>query len=171
MKGNLRFMKKIITILLAMVLVFSLFAISASAENENYAKNLKWKQLINASVSESDGVYTVTGITQPYHSPGMNVLPALNEMLKASDGDDEITVTFSFEARVKFTAKNEGETLSARILFRGVNGIEGVNPGEDADEWNGQYVDSLDGEDALFESDPGGNIMYTIGSGEMVDND
>ncbi len=164
-------MKKIITFLLVFVLAFSLFAVSASAENENYAKNLKWKQLITASVSESDGVFTATGITQPFHSPGINLLPAINEMLKASDGDDEITVTFSFEARVKFTEANEGETLRARILFRGVNGIQGVNPAEEADEWNGQYTDSLDGEDSLFESDPNGNIMYVIGSADIVDND
>ena len=81
MKGLFVSMKKLITFLLVFVLIFSLFAVNVSAENENYAKSLKWKQLINASVSEKDGVYTVA---QDIEAGELEALK--NHALNASQG-------------------------------------------------------------------------------------
>ncbi len=163
-------MKKFLTMLLALAIVFTM-AIPALAAPKNYAKDAKWVKAPVAcafgisSVTESNGVTTVTGFPDEWSSPVVDVLPAI----KAALGNkDEVTITISFELRATFFAGSKGSSGTARLLFRGENGIYGFS---DADDWNKTYCETLDGEAPFFNND-GGNIMRHTGTMvEIKDSD
>lgn len=159
-------MKKILTVLLTLTMVFSLFAVSASAEAENLAKDLKWTGS-STDITEEDGVLIASGIKNKWDSPYLDVLPAVK---KALGDNDDVTIEISFETRATFTAGNEGSAFTTRVIMRGTNTLS-VNSREDPDAWNEAYAESIDGEDPIFVSDTGGNIMYPIGKTEFNDED
>lgn len=159
-------MKKILTVLLTLAMVFSLFAVSASAEAENLAKDLKWNGAAT-QITEKDGVLIASGIKNKWYSPYLDVLPAIK---KALGDNDDVTIEISFETRATFTAGNEGSDFTSRVIMRGTNALT-INPQEDPEGWNEAYAESIDGEDPLFKSDGGGNIMYYIGQTEFNDED
>ncbi len=159
-------MKKVLTALLTLAIVFSLFAVNVSAEAENFAKDLKWTAAAT-NITEKDGVLIATGIDNKWDSPYLDVLPAVKKAL--GDGD-EVSIELSFETRAEFTAGNEGTSFTSRVLMRGVNGLT-LKPADDPEAWNEAYAEAIDGEDPIFVSDTGGNVMYPIGSTEFNDED
>ncbi len=159
-------MKKILTILLALAIVFSLFAVTASAETENFAKGLKWAGA-STNITEKDGVLIAKGIKNKWYSPYLDVLPAVKKAL--GDGED-MTIEISFETLATFTEGNEGNSFTSRVIMRGTNALSLV-PKDDPEAWNEAYQESIDGEDPLFVSDSDGNIVYPIGRTEFNDEE
>lgn len=159
-------MKKVLTALLTLAIVFSLFAVNVSAEAENFAKDLKWTAAAT-NITEKDGVLIATGIDNKWDSPYLDVLPAIK---KALGTEEEVSIEISFETRATFTAGNEGSTFSTRVIMRGVNGLT-LKPADDPEAWNEAYAEAIDGEDPIFASDTGGNVMYPIGKTDFNDED
>ena len=159
-------MKKIFALLLTLAIALSLFAVNVSAEAENFAKDLKWTGAAT-DITEKDGVLTASGIKNKWFSPYLDILPAIK---KALGDEEEVSVEISFETRATFTAGNEGSSFSTRVIMRGVNGLT-LNPADDPDAWNEAYAEAIDGEDPIFVSDTGGNVMYPIGKTDFNDED
>ncbi len=154
-------MKKFLTILLALVIVFTM-TVSVFAEVENFAKSAKWTQGHSGGVSEKNGIYTATGIKAAYCSPFIDILPAVKAALGT---DTEAELVIKFKIRAEFTEGNEGEVTSARTLIRG-----GSLKKEEIEDWNAAYDEAVDGE-TFFKADGGGNIMCYIGSGFSFTDD
>lgn len=154
-------MKKIFTILIALVLAFSM-SVAVFAEVENFAKDTKWTTGHSGGVSQKDGAYKATGIKAAYCSPFINIYPAVKAAL-GTDTDAELVI--KFKIRADFTNGNEGEVSSARSLIRGGNLKK-----EEIDGWNAAYEEALDGE-TFFKADGGGNIMCYLGSGFTFTDD
>ncbi len=150
-------MKKIITAILTVVLALSLMSVCVGAEGEakNYISGT-WDTggLGAGKVTSNDAFSCVTeDVKQPWHSPAINIYPAV----KAALGDeDEVEILFTFEAKVTWvSADYEGEELSIRPLLRG-----GKSGGEDYNEKLQEYCDENEVSDKMF-SDSAGNVMCT----------
>lgn len=148
-------MKKILTVLLAVAIVFSM-SVSVFAEVENFAKDIKWAQGYAGGISNKDGIAKATGIKAAYNSPFIDIYPAVKAAL-GTDTDAELIIRF--KVRADFTEGNEGEISSARTLLRA-----GSIKAEEVEDWNANYSEATDGE-SFFYSDKGGNIMHYFSSG------
>ena len=123
------------------------------APGENLAANLKWNGFSGASISEADGVITVSNFKYPYSSFIIDVLPAIK---RALGDNDDLEIFFTFESRANFTQGNEKEKVTANTLFRGANALS--VSASDVAEWSEEYEDSFEDSDPLF-MNSGGNIM------------
>ncbi len=162
-------MKKFLTLLLALAIVFAM-AIPTLAAPVNHAKDAEW--VVGPNVDEvtvANGVATATSSKwYEWSSPLVDVLPAL----KAALGNgDEVTVTISLEVRATAVAGSEGISGTARLLFRGVNGLPELAGGDNQDAWNEAYYEALDGEAPFFNNDGGNIIQYAGTMAEIKDSD
>lgn len=161
-------MKKILTLLLALAIIFALACPAFAVEDvENFLKaDAKWeKGTAKGTVSVADGVAKCTGIDNEWCCPSIDILPTVKEAIGT---DDEVEITISFEVRANFAAGNEGSSSSARVLLRGTNGISGLGGADNADAWLEAYDESLDGEEPLF-SNSKGNILKYLGGGGTIE--
>lgn len=149
-------MKKLLTLLLALTLVF-IMAIPVFAEPENFLTNPQWTKGTAGSVTYSDGVAKATGFTAKYSAPDIDILPAIKAAL---DGNDEVEIAIIFDARVNFKAGATEKSTNAQMLLRGTSGIAGVSPKEDPDTWYEEYDEALDGEDRVFTLSNGNILKY-----------
>ena len=157
-------MKKLLTVLLTVALLFSMasFNVSAEAEIKNYmSKNIPWSYEFLAkgtnvakSTENGETVYSFNGILNRYTSPHFNILPAL----KAAMGDaDEAEITIAFDVRMKFTdAVDETFTSSCNVDVRAINADKSYPT---PDEWTNAYEDSLGDSEALFNKS-GNNVLW-----------
>ena len=145
-------MKKLLTLVLTIVLVFSMSAMIVSADDvKNFAEGAKWTKGHSGGVTEKDGAFKATGIDQPYKSPFVDILPAIKEALGT---ETEAELIIRFMIRADFKNGNEGEQLTAKPLLRGGN-----IAAEEVSDWNASFSEATEG-DNFFKSDAGGNIMH-----------
>ncbi|MBR2861632.1 MAG: hypothetical protein IKB86_07320 [Clostridia bacterium] len=153
-------MKKIITLLLVVALVFGLATanFSVNAEPKNFF-NLKETAPIGVAggvvaedTADGEKVYSLSGINYKWCSMGFDVLPALKTAL---GNDDFIEATLAFKVKADFTDKFAGHKLSVKLIMRSL-AATGVS---DIDGWNSSYEDSLNGAEAVFGNYDGKNII------------
>ncbi|MBR2860427.1 MAG: hypothetical protein IKB86_01125 [Clostridia bacterium] len=165
-------MKKIITLLLAVAIVFSMATtnFNVNAEIQNFYDMETMDPVgIGAEVArktvDGETVFSGANIAYRYYSLGFDILPAI----KAALGDEEeVEVTLAFEIHTKWAEGFEGRRTSAKPIMR-VRGGSVANG--DADAWNSAYEDALDGSDAIFKTTDGVNIIGRITTKRVALND
>ena len=153
-------MKKIITLVLVVALVFSLatanFSVQGEMKNFFDMENITPVGIADAEVTrktvDGETVYSATRINYRWCSLGFDILPAFKEALA---DDDFIEVAFTFEIKVDWTQAFAGHLTSAKPLLR----AHGVSNVSDADAWNAAYEASLDGSEAVFNCSDGRNVI------------
>ncbi|MBR2860466.1 MAG: hypothetical protein IKB86_01335 [Clostridia bacterium] len=167
-------MKKIITLILAVALVFSMATASFSVNAEAELKNFFDMEAITpvgigggeAAKKEVDGetVYSNTKIDYRWCSMGFDILPALKDAL----GDDDfVEVTLVFQIKTDWTDEFAGHKTSCKPLLRAF----GVSNVSDSDAWNSAYEDALDGAEAVFNTTDGKNVLCTVSTKRIPLND
>lgn len=159
-------MKKITTLILTLVLIFSLFAVNVNAEEVNFAKDAKWEKGSAVAFEEKNGICTATGINERYKFPYIDLLPSIKAALA---DNDEITIDIYVEIKAEFVEGEEGGSLTVRPLLRG-NNATNLKGADNVDAWYEAYDEALDGEDRVF-SNASGNIMKTFENIEVNDED
>ena len=168
-------MKKIITLILAVALVFSMatasFSVNAEAELKNFfdmdavAPVSVGGAEVSSKTVDGETVYSATKIDYRWCSMGFNILPALMEAL---GDDDEIEVTLVFQVKTDWTEAFAGHKTSCGPTLRAM----GVTvPNADGDQWMSDYEDALGGAEAVFRCDDGKNILGAVSTKRVPLND
>ena len=165
-------MKKIITLILAVALVFSMATASFSVNAEAELKNFFDMEAITpvgigggeAAKKEVDGetVYSNTKIDYRWCSMGFDILPAL----KAALGDDEdVEVTLVFQIKTDWTDAFAGHKTSCKPLLRAF-GCTDISA-----DWDSKYEDALGDAEAVFHCSDAKNVIGQVSTKRVPLND
>ncbi|MBR2861631.1 MAG: hypothetical protein IKB86_07315 [Clostridia bacterium] len=165
-------MKKFITLLLAIALIFSMAiaTVSAEAAPKNYfdmeTAATKTVGSGKIAVEEVDGekVYAFTNLEYRWDSGAIDIHPAVQEAI----GDEEyVELTLVFKIKTVFTTDFEGHKTSCIASLRC---LTAPDKALGDDEWNSQYEDDIEGCEALFEKF-NGNLQYNLSTKRVPIND
>lgn len=143
-------MKKFLTAALACCIAVSALCFGVNAQGKNYLST-EWGKGLDVSVEKKeDGVYKITNLKNSWSS---SFLPSLSSIKEAVKNEESIVVTFKI--RAIYLEDSDATETTTYVLFRGTpDGTQG------AEAWLEAYDEALDGEDALFTCDKGGNVMF-----------
>ena len=101
------------------ILLTSLATVSVSAAEEKKVAE-PWTAVlgsveVSTSTDKGDTVYSFGGMSQPYHSAGLDILPTLKTLIT---GRSSITVEIRFDAKVEYAAGYEDEDYNFGLLVR-----------------------------------------------------
>lgn len=119
-------MKKIITLLSALVLTAVLVCTPVFAEGENFVTDQTWQKFLlsgNVTKMTENGqeYYHAEGIDAAYNTPGIDVLPAI----KAALGDEsDVNIGLKFDVRIVFNGDQTETTTGVCIRAKAKDGIK-----------------------------------------------
>lgn len=154
-------MKKIITLLSALVLTAVLVCTPVFAEGENFVTDQTWQKfLLKGKVTKmtEDGkeYYHAEGIDAAYNTPGIDILPAL----KAALGDEsDVDIELKFDVRIIFNGDQSETTTGVCIRARAKTGVN-------ENDFVADFKDNYEG--AFIKNTSATNLMGRLATEEKV---